>query len=93
MQGTKAMPMSRCLLMIMVATTCLARMYGTMSFLAYVALQCALAGLFILSTSIYGAFRIRNGDRESKAYMERIARYDTLGTFGKAEAQSGAPSE
>ncbi|AFN83549.1 hypothetical protein EROM_081330 [Encephalitozoon romaleae SJ-2008] len=87
MQRNKAVPMTRSLLIIMVTFTCLIRMYGTVSFPLYAVLQCALAGLFVLSTSIYGAFRIRNGDKENKSYMERIARYDALDASRKMENQ------
>lgn len=87
MQGSKAIPMTRSLLIAMLAFTSLIRMYGTVSFPVYALLQCTLAGLFVLSTSIYGALRIRNGDKENKSYMERIARYDALDAAGKMENQ------
>ncbi|ADM12063.1 uncharacterized protein Eint_081310 [Encephalitozoon intestinalis ATCC 50506] len=85
MQEAKSIPMARSLLLLMFISTCVTKMYTSISFLEYATLQCILACLFILSVSVYGAFRIRNRDKENKSYMERIARYGFFNSSSKAE--------
>ncbi|CAD26437.2 hypothetical protein [Encephalitozoon cuniculi GB-M1] len=94
MQRAKEMSMEKCLLLAMAISICLARMYVAMSLLGYVVLQCIVVCLFILSVSIYGALRIRNGDKENKIYAERVARYDALDSLNKMEEPcQGTPKE